>query len=254
MEVKIIYEDNNVLVVDKPAGMVIHPDKNHQSNTLVDFLLEHYPQIKRVGEDILRPGIVHRLDKDTSGVLIAAKNNQAFQWLKEQFSSSARHLAGYGGSTEAFGEGEKQRKTIKTYLALVVGKPPQDKGIIKTYLARGKDKTKQKVFSLALGKGKMREAVTEYKTLKKYRDYTLLEVQPKTGRLHQIRVHLNWLGCPVAGDEKYKRKRQVCPKQLKRQFLHAVSLKIKLPNGQFREFESPLPIDLRKVLESLEIM
>ncbi len=230
MEPIIIYEDKDVLVIDKPAGLLVHPRPNQKSGALTDFLLKHYPQIKNTGEDPLRPGIVHRLDKDTSGVLITAKNNKAFQYLKEQF---------------------KNRKVIKKYLALVNGKPPQNNGIIKTYLARSKNKTKQKVFSLSMGRGKIRKAITKYKVIKKYKDYSLLEVHPKTGRLHQIRVHLSWLGCPVAGDEKYKRKRASCPKELKRQFLHASILKIKLPNGQIKEFESPLPPELKNVLKGL---
>lgn len=228
--IKIIYQDNDVMVIDKPAGLLVHPNLTQRSGTLVDILLKYYPEIKNVGEDHLRPGIVHRLDKDTSGVLVVAKNNQAFQWLKKQF---------------------QERKVIKKYLALVVGRPPQDKGTIRTYLARSPRKTNQKALSLPLSRGKIREAITKYKVIKKYKNYTLLELQPKTGRLHQIRTQLKWLGCPVAGDKKYKIKRQPCPEGLERQFLHACFLKLKLSNEGFKKFKSPLPPELKKVLKNL---
>ena len=164
----IIYEDNDILVINKPAGLLVHPpsfleqkrrrvhpNSTQKSNTLVNLLLKYFPDIKNVGEDPLRPGIVHRLDKDTSGALIIAKNNKVFQWLKKQF---------------------KERKVIKKYLALVIGSPLKNKGLIHTYIARSPRKTKQKVFSLPLTKGKTREAITEYKVIKKYKDYTLLEL------------------------------------------------------------------------------
>lgn len=232
MLIKIIYEDNDVLVLDKPAGLVMHPSPTHKTGTLVDFLLSQYPKIKNVGEDPSRPGIVHRLDKDTSGVLIIAKNNRAFQYFKKQF---------------------QERKVTKKYLSLVIGQPPKNEGTINTYLARSQnDKTKQKVSLLPLSRGKIRRAITDYKIIKKYKNYTLLELQPKTGRLHQIRAQLSWLGCPVAGDTKYKKKRQLCSEGLARQFLHAASLKIQLPNGQVKEFKAPLPKELKKVLNKLD--
>lgn len=242
VEVKIIYEDKDILVLDKPAGLVVHPTALSAAsgtlsvpakvNTLTDILLTHYPQLKNIGESPFRPGIVHRLDKETSGVLVVAKTNQAFQYLKKQF---------------------QDRKVIKKYLALVVGRPLKNKGTIVTYLARDKkDKTKQKALSLPLGKGKIRQAITEYKIIKKYKDYTLLELEPKTGRLHQIRAQLKWLGCPVAGDKKYARKRQTCPEGLERQFLHAISLRLRLPNGQVKEFKSCLPLELKNVLKDLQ--
>lgn len=233
---KIIYEDNDILVIDKPAGLILYPSPIQKTGTLVNFLLDYYPQIKNVGEDPLRPGIIHRLDKDTSGVLVVAKNNQVFQWLKKQFL---------------------ERKVIKKYLALVVGQPPQDKGTINTYLVRDKsNRTKQKALSLSpnlyrAGAKKIRQATTKYKIIKKYKGYTLLEAEPKTGRLHQIRVQLSWLGCPVAGDKKYGRKREICPQGLERQFLHAVSLKLSLPDGRIKEFKSALPPDLENILAGL---
>lgn len=226
IKLNIAYEDNNVIVVDKPAGLTVHPSPTQKSGTLVNALLAHYPPLKDVGEDPLRPGLVHRLDKETSGLMIVAKNNLAFEFLKTQF---------------------QQRKVIKKYLALVVSHPKNSSGEIRIAITRSKSiPTKQKIS--AAGK----EAVTYYKIIKKFRDFSLIEAQPKTGRMHQIRVHLAWLGCPVAGDKKYGRKPLPTPAGLKRQFLHAIELTITLPNGKKCTFASALPADLFAVLQTLE--
>lgn len=230
IKLSIVYEDKDVIVLDKPAGLIVHPSASQKSGTLINGLLARYPLLKNVGENPLRPGLVHRLDKDTSGLMIVAKNNQAFEFLKNQF---------------------KNKLVEKKYLALVVGKPKESSGEIKTFITRSKsDPTKQKVDDKT---GK--KAITLYKTIKEYKDFTLLEAQPKTGRMHQIRVHLAWLSNPVAGDKKYRKyrqKNQPLPANLKRQFLHAYSLKLNLPGGQKKTFHSPLPPDLETFLSALE--
>jgi 23S rRNA pseudouridine1911/1915/1917 synthase len=233
IKLKIIYEDKDVIVVDKPADLTVHPGTGQKNGTLVNGLLARYPLLKDVGEPLtgsgqenLRPGIVHRLDKDTSGLMIIAKNNNAFDWLKKQF---------------------QERKVDKKYIALVAGHPKESNGQIKTFISRSKSiPTKQTIST----QGK--EAVTDYKVIKKYKNFTLIEAQPKTGRMHQIRVHLAWLGCPVAGDKKYGRKNQFALPGLKRHFLHASELTISLPSGQKRTFVSVLPEDMGQTLALLK--
>jgi 23S rRNA pseudouridine1911/1915/1917 synthase len=173
-----------------------------------------------------RPGVVHRLDKDTSGLILLAKNDQTQRFLQDQF---------------------KQRKTIKTYLALVDGKPPTPAGRIEAPV--GRDSMNRKLMSVT-GINKGREAVSEYRTLEAFKEHTLLEVHPLTGRTHQIRVHMRFIGCPVAGDTVYGHKNATIP--LKRQFLHAAKLTILLPGVTTpMTFEALLPDDLKQVLEEL---
>lgn len=203
MKVPIIYEDENIVIVDKPAGLLVHPD--------------YFPN-KR---------LVHRLDKDTSGLLILAKNEKTQDWLRGQF---------------------KNRKVEKKYLALVHGKLKDKKSIITKTISRSRKKGRIQTTAPI---GKKREAVTRYKVLKEFDNYSLLEVMPKTGRTHQIRIHLTSIGHPIAGDSQYKFKRQVCPENLKRQFLHASYLKFSLLNGKIMEFKSDLSEDLQKVLKNL---
>lgn len=210
MNIPILYEDSDVIVVDKPAGILVHPVKN-EKNALIDF----FPKAK----------LVHRLDKDTSGLLMLAKNEKTYNWLKSQF---------------------KNRKIKKKYLALVIGKLKDKKGIIAKSISRSRKKRKQTIAPV----GKKREAITRYKVIKEFNDYSLLEVMPETGRTHQIRVHLASIGHPIAGDEKYKFKRQKSLKELERQFLHASYLQFQVPN-KVMKFESKLPKDLNKVLENL---
>jgi len=226
IEVDVIYVDENVIVVNKPAGMVVHPGAGNAQDTLVNAILHHWPEIAKVGE-AERPGIVHRLDKDTSGVLILARNEAAYSWLVRQF---------------------KSRKTKKTYLALVDGEPPTPSGRIEA--AIGRDEKNRKRMAVVYGdKGKT--ATTEYYTLEKYHDHTLLEVQPLTGRTHQIRVHLAFLGCPVTGDRIYGRRKKSL--DIPRFFLHAYKLTIKLPGeDEPTEFTAPLAADLKEILTTLE--
>lgn len=233
----ILYEDENVAVINKPAGLAVHPSENPlaaMNGTLVNGLLAKYPAIKNVGEDPLRPGIVHRLDRDTSGVMIIALNNETFQFLKNQF---------------------KERKTTKKYIALVVGNVKKDSGIINLPIARKRSlPTKQTaVKNEKQARGKIREAVTEYKVSRRLfidgKPYTLMEAFPKTGRLHQIRVHFSAIGHPVAGDEKYGSPKATAIKGLNRHFLHAESLSIAIPEKGEKTFEAPLPKELAKLLK-----
>jgi 23S rRNA pseudouridine1911/1915/1917 synthase len=221
----IVFENEDLLVVDKPAGMVVHPSAGHQSGTLVHAALAYAADIEGVG-GIQRPGVVHRLDKDTSGLILLAKNDAAHQWLQRQFSS---------------------RQVEKIYLALVDGTPPTARGRVEAAIGRDPDNRK-KMAVVTPTKG--REAVSEYATIRKYDAHTLLEVHPITGRTHQIRLHLAFLGCPVVGDKVYGRRHPSL--SIDRQFLHAARLKIRLPGeADLCEFSAPLPEDLSAILESL---
>src|SRR3989344_3751019 len=229
----IIYEAGAVVVLNKQGGISVHPSMNEPQGTLSDALITKYPAIKTVGDDPMRPGIVHRLDKDTSGLLIVAKNQEAFEFLKKEW---------------------QEGRVVKKYLAMVLGHP-KEKGEIISELARSpKDFRKRIVVNL--GKNKNKElkgklAITEYKVVKKFRDFSLVEVYPKTGRMHQIRVHMASIGCPVAGDKIYGGKRKN-PEGLTRQFLHAFYLGIVLPGNKKMAFEADLPEDLRDILTKLE--
>lgn len=227
MNIPVIYENNDVIVIDKPAGLLVHPTDKKEKDTLIDFLINKCPQIKSVGNSPERPGIVHRLDKKTSGLMVIAKNQNTFEWLKKQF---------------------QERKIEKKYLALVIGKFKDKMGIIAKSISRSRKRGNSQTTTPI---GKRREAITRYEVIKEFPNYTLLEVVPKTGRTHQIRVHLASIGHPIAGDEKYKFKRQLCPRNLKRQFLHATYLKFQMPNGEIKEFHSGLPTDLKTVINSM---
>jgi 23S rRNA pseudouridine1911/1915/1917 synthase len=221
----IVFENGDLVVVNKPAGMVVHPSPGHDSGTLVHAALGHIPELEGIGGEE-RPGIVHRLDKDTSGLIVIAKNERAHHWLQEQF---------------------KSRTVEKIYLALVDGKPPTPAGRVEAPI--GRNTTHRKLMAVVpMDKG--REAVSEYRTLESFPAHTLLEIHPLTGRTHQIRLHLAFLGCPVAADMVYgKRKPTV---DLDRHFLHAYKLKIVLPGEkQPRVFEAALPQELNLVLEHL---
>lgn len=240
MELKIIYQDENILVVDKPPSIIVFPEKPLGEKTLIDFLLKEFPYLKKVGKPP-RYGIVHRLDKETSGILLVAKNNGSLSFLQGQF---------------------RDREVVKKYVALVNGKLKKIKGEIETLIGRSpKNRMKQKVyFPLSPeAKGK-RRAVTKYRILNYFyqisrkgkNHYTLVEAMPKTGRKHQIRTHLNYLGYPLAGDKLYSFKNQILPEKLKRHFLHANFLRIKLIGGKEKEFSSQLPKDLKDVLDKLD--
>jgi 23S rRNA pseudouridine1911/1915/1917 synthase len=239
----ILYEDDDLIVINKPAGMVVHPSPGHASGTLVNAILHHCPDIKGVGGE-RRPGIVHRLDKETSGVMVAAKNDRAHRDLQTQF---------------------KERTIYKEYLALLEGRLDPPAGRIDAPLGRHPtDRVRQAILppDPVTGVSRGRDAVTEYHTLAVYSApirggsaatglFTLARVILHTGRTHQIRVHFAWRKHPVVGDTLYGYKRQRL--ELKRQFLHAHKLGLRLPgNGSRREFTAPLPPDLQAVLEYLE--
>jgi len=236
MEFDILYGDENILVVDKPPRLVIFPEQPNLiaggEKTLIDYLLEKFPDLKNVGR-APRYGIVHRLDKNTSGIILVAKNNTALSFLQKQFQTE---------------------KVIKNYLALVVGNLKNNWGKIETLIGRSKkDRRKQKVYlPHEPGTERKRRTETEYRVLRRFENYTLVEVTPKTGRKHQIRTHFAYINHPVAGDTLYGFKNQPCPENLNRQFLHASSLKIKLLGGEEREFESKLPEDLEKIIKNLK--
>ncbi|HEX76141.1 MAG TPA: RluA family pseudouridine synthase [Dehalococcoidia bacterium] len=214
----IIYEDDDLMVVDKPAGLATHPAPGHTSHTLVNAILAHCPDLAKFG-DAMRPGIVHRLDKDTSGLMIIAKNNSAQQYLINQF---------------------KARLVSKGYLVLVRGKLSPMQGIIEAPV--GRDPANRKRMAVVTGG---RQARTSYRVKKYLGDYTLLEVTTETGRTHQIRVHLSAIGYPVIGDPVYG----VKSAYLKRQFVHAHRLGFCLPaGGEYREFTCELASDLRQAL------
>ncbi|MCW5876982.1 MAG: RluA family pseudouridine synthase [Anaerolineales bacterium] len=221
----IVYEDEQVILVDKPAGLVVHPAAGHAAGTLVHAVLAHAPEIEGVGGE-LRPGLVHRLDKDTSGLIVLAKNERAQRSLQRQF---------------------QERRVAKTYLALVDGQPRTAAGRIEAPI--GRDPLQRKRMAV-LPAGKGREAVSEYRTLEHFAEHTLLEVDLLTGRTHQIRVHLAFIGCPVAGDRVYGRRKPSLP--LERHFLHAARLELTLPGQRKpRRFEAPLPAELQSVLDEL---
>ncbi len=221
----VIFENDDLLVVNKPAGMVVHPAAGHNTGTLVHAVLGYDPDLEGIGGEE-RPGLVHRLDKDTSGLITIAKNERAHRWLVEQF---------------------KERRVEKTYLALVDGKPPTPIGRIEAPIGRDpRDRKKMAVVKLEKG----RQAISEYKTLENFPRHTLLEFHPHTGRTHQIRLHCAFLGCPIVADTTYGHRKPSL--ELNRHFLHAWRLKITLPGEEKpRLFEAPLPDELMKVLETL---
>jgi 23S rRNA pseudouridine1911/1915/1917 synthase len=228
---EIIYEDQELMVVNKPAGMVVHPAAGHASGTLVHAALAHAPDLEGIGGEV-RPGVVHRLDKDTSGLILLAKNERAHRWLQDQF---------------------RLRKVHKTYLALVDGHPPTPTGRIEASIGRD-PKSRKKMAIISPPKG--RPSTSEYLTLETFPAHSLLEVHPITGRTHQIRLHLAFLGCPVAGDTVYGLRHSTLPgnaqSRLERHFLHAARLTIRLhAEKEPHTFEAPLPAELVQVLETL---
>ena len=217
----IIYEDDDLLVVDKPAGLTVHPAPGHPSHTLLNAILSHFPHLADVS-DSLRPGVVHRLDKDTSGVMMVAKNSAAQADLIDQF---------------------KSHSVTKAYLVLVKGRLTPENGVIEAPIGRD-PRNRKRMAVVANG----REARTEYRVIRYIGDYTLLEVMPETGRTHQIRVHLSAIGYPVVGDKVYGVKSAF----LSRQFMHACLLGFNLPStGEYVEFKSALPLDLEQALENI---
>lgn len=219
----ILYEDASLLVINKPAGMVVHPAYGHTSGTLVNALLAHCPQIADVG-GIERAGIVHRLDRDTSGILLVAKDIGTHAELQRQF---------------------KRRQVVKAYLALVEGDVQPSEGIIDAPVGRDK-RQRQRMAVVHTG----REATTSYRVKERFPHHTLLEVRPHTGRTHQVRVHLAWLGHPVVGDRVYGfRHQRLLPERL---FLHAWRIRFTHPTTEEEmSFEAPLPAELEAVLKRL---
>ncbi len=222
MPLDIVYEDEDLLVVNKAAGMVVHPSPGHTGDTLVNALLARYPDLQ--GVEGLRPGIVHRLDKDTSGLIIVAKNARTQAALIEQM---------------------KQHQVEKRYLALVEGVVSVDHGSIDAPIGRD-PRHRQQMAITATGS---REARTHFRVLERFHRHTLLLLQLETGRTHQIRVHLKAIGHPVVGDPVYGSGNPRGNLFLKRQFLHAYQLKFAHPTtGKMLELETPLPEDLKTAL------
>jgi 23S rRNA pseudouridine1911/1915/1917 synthase len=218
---KILFEDMDLLVVDKPAGMAVHPAPGHPGHTLVNAVLSYLPQLAQDDES-LRPGIVHRLDKDTSGLIVVAKNRVAQANLSAQF---------------------KSRTVSKNYLVLVRGRLTPENGVIEATIGRDPHH-RQRMAVVSQG----REARTGYQVLKYLGNHSYLEITPETGRTHQIRVHLAAIGFPVMGDTTYG----VKTPYLSRQFLHASRIGFKLPsNNEYIAFESPLPPDLQQALRDI---
>ncbi|MBQ7158320.1 MAG: RluA family pseudouridine synthase [Treponema sp.] len=234
----IIYEDDNVTVVNKKQGMVTHPASGNWTGTLVNALLYHWgrasiPQATDVPPAKMleqrRPGIVHRLDKDTSGVIITAKNRDAEEWLQTQF---------------------KERRLGKIYIAIVTGRPPHAKGEIKTQIIR--DPKDRKRFKAVTDTENGKFADTLYKLIATYGPYSLVALKLKTGRTHQIRVHLKYLGCPILGDPLYGRKTTGTIFEGATLMLHAFMLKIRLPKEKkYKTFKAATPLRFKKVLRTL---
>jgi 23S rRNA pseudouridine1911/1915/1917 synthase len=241
MKIKVLYEDKDILAIDKPINLATHSDGKTKEKTLVDFILKNYPKMKNVGEpmtikikdkeiELPRPGIVHRLDRDTSGVLLLAKNKKSFSYLKELFQN---------------------REIRKVYYALVNGTLKYERGTINKPIGRS-PKDFRRYLAGRGAKGELRDAVTEYTVLKNIVDkkghkFTLLEVRPKTGRTHQIRAHMKYLNHPVVGDALYNED-GIGIKGIDRMMLHAKSIKFKNLSGDIIKIESPLPEEFKNLI------
>ncbi len=235
LEIKVLYENDQILIIDKPAGLVIHPAPGYKGVTLAEGLLYKYKDIKVIGDLEIRPGIVHRLDKDTSGVLLVAKTQEMFEYLKDAFAT---------------------RNIKKQYIALVCGHVQPRHGVINEPIGRHPRDFRKMATK---NPSEPKDALTEYSVVEYFKlpnaddpsrvdEYTLLNVKLHTGRTHQIRVHFSSLDHPIAGDALYGKG---SAPGLKRQFLHASRIELKLPDGAWIEAESELPADLREVLNNL---
>lgn len=249
---KVLYEDSNILAIDKPSGISVHADGRSKEKTIADWVLKNYPKMKNIGEneiyqidnknkniktEIKRPGIVHRLDKETSGVLLLAKNKKAHQFLKSQFQN---------------------REVKKTYVAIVSGNVKNDRGVINKPIGRS-PKDFRRYLAGRGARGEMRDAVTQYRVLKRFEikssKFTYLEIHPKTGRTHQIRVHLKYLNHPVVGDALYNPNGLPLPSLPLRRgrsgggrmMLHAKSIEFKNLKGDVVKVESPVPKEFIKL-------
>lgn len=226
----ILYQDDDLLVLEKPAGLLVHQATEYGAEqTLVDGLLQEFPSIATVGDDPLRPGIVHRLDKDVSGLMVVAKTQEMFEKLKSQF---------------------QERTTEKEYLALAYGTIVKDADEVRLRIARSKTRGRM-VARPESQEGK--EAVTTFEVIDRYKIATYLRVRILTGRTHQIRAHMKALDHPLVGDKLYAKKnmKHIRPIDLDRIFLHAHKLTIRLANGEEKTFVSELPQELQSLLDSL---
>ena len=254
MNIPILFENDDLLIINKPAGLVVHPDWKNTEPSVVDWILEHYPNINGVGENmtlhhkdteiqINRPGIVHRIDRDTSGILVIAKTQDSFEFLKQQF---------------------KDRSIHKTYTALVYEHIKSDEGDINEPIGRDSKDFRKKIAGKT-ARGMLRDAETHYRVIERYVDtsskkdkqgnhpkYTLVECMPVTGRTHQIRVHLKWLNHPIVADVLYKGKRKEML-GMDRTALHATRIECISREGTKVQVEAPLPHDMQNALDSLSI-
>lgn len=235
--IEILYEDNNILVVNKPAGLVVHPDGRTREKSLVDWIKENRPEVVGIGEELVladgakieRPGIVHRLDRETSGALLIAKTKEAFDFFKEAF---------------------KERRVRKIYHAFVYGTFAEMDGLIDRPI--GKSRSDFRKWSAERGaRGQLREAVTEYEVVKQNDKFAFLHVYPRTGRTHQIRVHLKAVGRPIVSDSLYAAKYSTAL-GFERAALHAFSLEFENLDGKTIKVEAPYPEDFKKALELLK--
>ncbi len=225
----ILYEDDDLFVLNKASGMVVHPAPGHSDDTLVNALLARYPELQDVGEDG-RPGIVHRLDKDTSGLIIIARNSKTLTALMEQM---------------------QQHEIVKRYLALVEGNVAHEQGSIDAPIGRDTRNRQQ----MTITTRDSREARTHFRVLQRFSHHTLLLLQLETGRTHQIRVHLKAIGHPVVGDPVYGSGKVLRGVKLNRQFLHAYQLQFQHPiTGKLLEIEAPLPKDLQNILDKESVL
>ena len=243
MKIKILYKDSNILVIDKPSGISVHSDGRSKEKTITDWVLKNYPKMKNVGESLKildakisekikifpRPGIVHRLDRETSGVLLLAKNQKTYEILKDQF---------------------KERSIKKTYHAIVSGFVKNDHDTINKPIGRSPRDFRRYLAGRGV-RGELREAITSYKVLKRleteFGKFSYLEIHPKTGRTHQIRVHMKFINHPIVCDSLYNPNLS-CPKDFKRLALHAKSIEFKNLKGKFVKVESPSPKEFKKML------
>lgn len=230
IKVQIIHQDKNMIVLNKPAGLSVHPVNFEEKETLVNFLLSKFSEIENVNDGSVgsqfRPGIVHRLDKDTSGIMVIARNQKTFDDLKKIFQN---------------------REVQKKYVAMVFGKMENKSGIIEKPLARSTGYEKQ-VIAHKRTKTKIRTAITEYAVLSESPEYSLLSVSPKTGRTHQIRIHLTSIGHPIVGDKLYALKQNSKAKTADRQLLHAKELEFKLFRKKYA-FQAEIPEDFQRFLD-----
>ena len=240
--ISVIYETKDFVAVNKPAGVLVHPVKSlkhkteGEGETLAEWAVKRYPEVKNVGDEPeVRPGIVHRLDRDTSGIILICRNQEFFEYAKNLF---------------------KTHEIKKTYLALVWGKLEPKTGEIKTPIGIKNGSIKRTVWQKTAKD--LKDAVTEYKVVKnfevfgpdeKVQDFSLVEVSPKTGRTHQIRIHMASVGHPVVGDKLYGGK-NTAPFELDRQFLHAASLEFAMADGHRIMLEAELPEELKRIIDT----